>query len=435
MLKMKSNGRRRGSMCILVAVLLTVLIGITAIAVDGGVLQDNKRRLQATSDAAALAAASKLFQNYPTIVATNTADPGGQAKAAALAVAANNGFANDGAITVVTVNIPPASGPFTGKLGYAEVIITNAQPRYFSTIFGSSSIPITSRSVALGRWVGSGKGIIVLDPTVKNALNSTGNGAITVTGGAAVNVNSNNAAAAADVSGGGSATANQFNVTGGATGVFNGTVTTGTPPIPDPLAYLPLPTAPPDGVITKKSLGKGNTQYTLTPGRYTNLPSFQSGDLVILQQASANSNGGIFYLDGTTLTSQGASIIMDPTTSGGVMIYNNPASGSNNQGINITGNASGNVNLSAVTSGPYAGILFFQNRTATQTMTIQGNGAFSLSGTFYAANALLNISGNGTATIGSQYISRTLGISGGGNVFIDYTDNGTARERDIYLVE
>ena len=434
MLTRKINVQRRGTTSILVAVLLVVLIGITAIAIDGGMLQDNRRRVQATTDAAALAAGSKLFKNYPYITTANP-DPGGQAVAAALAVADDNGFGNDGTITTVTVNVPPTSGPFTGKLAYAEVIIVYNQPRYFSSIFGSNATPVPGRAVAIGRWAASGNGVIVLDPTVQNALDSNGNGSLTLTGGAAMVVNSSNPASAGRTTGGGTLTASNFNIVGGANGTFNGKVTTGSLPIPDPLAYLPLPSVPGDGTITKKALGQGNMQYTLTPGRFSNLPSFQSGDVVILKQASANNNGGIFYIDGGGFTSQGATIRMDPLTSGGVMIYNAPTSNSNNQGIGITGNASGSVNMSALTSGPYAGILLFQNRTASQTMTVAGNGSFSLTGTFYAANALLSVTGNGNATIGSQYITRTANIAGGGNITIDYTPQGTARTRDIFLVE
>jgi hypothetical protein len=103
-----------------------------------------------------------------------------------------------------------------------------------------------------------------------------------------------------------------------------------------------------------------------------------------------------------------------PNTSGGVMLYNNPSNSSNSQGIGIQGNSSGTVNLSALTSGPYSGILLWQNRTAAQGMSISGNGNFSLTGTFYTANAQLSVTGNGVATIGSQYISRTVTIGGGG---------------------
>jgi hypothetical protein len=412
---------------------LTALVGVTAIAIDGGMLMDNKRRVQAASDAAALAAAGDLFYNWPTITATTVADPGGVAKAAALDYASKNGFP-DGAQASVTVNIPPLSGPFTGKLGYVEVIIVYHQPRYFSTIWGTDTLPVTARSVAVGRWIGTNKGIIVLDPTVKDAFVTSGGSSVVVNGNASVIVDSSNPTSAAAVSGSGGATAANFYVTGGVTGTFTGTVITGYPPTPDPLAYLPLPPVPPNGTISQTNLGSGNKQYVMSPGRFTSMPNLNQGDVLILKQASAGNNG-IYYLDGCGFSSQGANIMMDPTTSGGVMIYNNPSGTSNNQGIGITGNASGSVNLSALTSGPYAGILFFQNRTATQTMSVAGSGSFSLVGTFYVANAALNVSGGGAASIGSQYISRTMGVSGGGTITINYSDAGTAKERDIYLVE
>src|SRR5262249_21926363 len=143
----------------------------------------------------------------------------------------------------------------------------------------------------------------------------------------------------------------------------------------------------------------------------------------------------IYYLDGTSFTSTGANIGMDSNTSGGVMLYNNPTKGSNSQVINISGNSGGSIVLSGLTSGPYAGILMWQNRTASQTLSVTGSGTINLTGTFYAANALLQMGGNGTATIGSQFISRTLNIAGGGTQTINYTDAGTARKRDVRLVE
>jgi hypothetical protein len=429
-------GRRRGSVAILVAVLLIVILGMAALVLDGGLLLDNRRQVQSAADAAALAAATQLFVNYPAIEASNykTYDPNGSAAAAAQTSATANGFTNDGVNSTVTVNIPPQNGPFVGKAAYAEVIITYYQKRYFSGIWGSDSTSVAARAVARGRWAGSGDGIIILDPSVKDSLNSNGGASASVTGGASVIVDSSNSEAAA-VTGGGSITAPNFEITGGYTGPLNGTIQTGVPPTPDPLRYLPAPTAPPNGTMTVVNLGSGNKQYTLSPGTYNNLPNFNSGDVVILQQSSANSNGGIFYINGGGFNSTGASIIMDPLTSGGVMVYNNPANSSNSQGINITGNSSGTVSLSPLTSGPYAGILFWQNRTASQTLSIAGGGNFTLNGTFYAANAQLKITGNGTATIGSQYISRTLALGGNGTININYTDNGTARIREVILVE
>jgi hypothetical protein len=433
-IRLSARARRRGIVAVLLALVITGLLGVAAIALDGGLVQDNRRQVQAAADTAALAAGGQMFANYPAIVNSNytTADPGGAAAAAAQAAATANGYPNNGSTSTVKIYIPPQSGPFSGQIGYAEIIITYYQPRYFSAIWGSVKIPITARAVARGRWAGSGDGIIVLDPVAQDAFNAGGTGALNVTGGAKVIVDSNNASAARDT-GGGSATASQFNITGGANGAFNGTVVTGTPPIPDPLAYLPPPPEPPPGTMTKKNIPGGGTAYTLTPGTYTNLPNFTNGDTVTFEQASAGNNG-IYYISGG-FVSNGANLVMDPTTSGGMMIYNAPSGSSQSGGISIAGSANGTVNLSALTDGPYAGILLWQNRTSSQTISITGNGNFSMTGTFYAANAQMSVTGNGAAAIGSQYISRTVTFGGGGTTTINYSDKGTARVRDIRLVE
>ena len=425
--------RRRGAVAVLVAALLTTLLGIMAIAVDGGLLLDNHRRVQSAADAAALAAATELFVHYPAVESTGVYDPGGAAAAAAVASASANGFPNDGGHATVTVNLPPQSGPFTGRPAYVEVIVTYYQPRYFSGIWGSASSPVVARSVARGRWASSNRGIVVLDPVAKDALNASGTGTVTVTGGAAVIVDSNDPVAGA-ATGGGMVTAPVFEITGGYTGNLVGEIHTGVPPTPDHLRYLPVPPVPPNGTIRSRPLGQGNKEYTLSPGRHTNLPNFNAGDVVILQQASANGEG-IYYIAGGGLKSTGASIVMDSGTSGGVMIYNDPASSALSEQIQITGNSSGTVNLSGLTSGPYAGMLLWQRRSATQQLSVAGGGNFSLTGTFYAANALLQVTGSGDAVIGSQYISRKLNLGGGGNTRIDYSDSGTARLREVVLVE
>jgi hypothetical protein len=435
-IRLSSTVRRRGAVAVLVAVLLIPIVGILAIALDGGMLLDNHRRAQAACDAASLAAATELFVNYPAIESSDYTlfDPYGAGVAAALESARNNGFPNDNIKSSTTVNIPPQSGPFAGKSAYAEVILICYQKRFFSGIWGTTRISVPCRAVARGRWAGSKQGILALHPNLKSSLNASGTGAVTVTGGAAVIVDSNNGLAAA-ATGGGGITAANFEITGGYTGALNGEIHTGVPPTPDPLRYLPAPDVPPNGTMTVENVGQGNKKYTLSPGRYNNLPNFNAGDIVVLRQASANGAGGVFYIDGGGFKSTGASIIMDTNTSGGVMIYNHPTSSAVSHQIQISGNSSGTVNLSALTDGPYAGLLVWQQRTAAQQMSISGGGNFTLKGTFYAANAELQITGNGDATIGSQYISSTLNIGGNGRIIIDYTDDGTARLREAILVE
>jgi hypothetical protein len=448
---------RRGVVALFVALCLVVLVGATAISIDGGMLYMQQRRVQSSADAAAMAAACDLFQNYPS---NNGTDPSGSAHQAALNVAKGNGYSNDGASSVVTVNIPPKSGPYAGLNSYVEVLLKYNMPRGFSGVFGSGPLPINVRAVARGAWVSPNAGVLILNYTGKATLNAQGNGAFTETGGPVI-VNSNNSSAVLDT-GNAAMYAPEFDITGG-TQVSNsatflttptpGQVFLGTHPTPDPLAYLPPPTAPANGTMTKASLGGGNTLYTLTPGTYTNLPTFTSGDVVVLQQASANNVGGIYYINGGGFKSTGASIIMDPRTSGGVMLYNEPASTASSEKIQITGNSSGTVDLGALTSGPYAGMALWQDRTSPVNALVEGNGNFSILGTFYMAGALLNVNGNGATTsgftdaagnyvsagsspaIGSQYVTQDLSLGGNGNIKIAYNGPKQARTRIITLVE
>src|SRR4051794_13672683 len=110
---------RRGAVAVMVAICLTAIMGGMALALDGGLLLDQRRRTQAAADAAALAAADTLYSNYQN---GNGYDQGG-ARASALSYASANGYSNDGSRSIVTVNIPPSSGSYANKAGHVEVIV------------------------------------------------------------------------------------------------------------------------------------------------------------------------------------------------------------------------------------------------------------------------------------------------------------------------
>src|SRR5437763_8878694 len=93
-------GRRRGTVVALVAIGLVPLLGILAISLEGGLLMAERRRVQATTDSAALAAADMLFRNYPV---HRGVDDNGQAAQASFNLAGDSGYANDGISSVVTV--------------------------------------------------------------------------------------------------------------------------------------------------------------------------------------------------------------------------------------------------------------------------------------------------------------------------------------------
>jgi Flp pilus assembly protein TadG len=416
---------RRGSIVVLVAACLIVIMAFVAIAIDGGVLVEQRRKSQATADAAALAAATDLFNKYPV---NKGFDAQVTATAAAQSIAAANGYANDETTSIVTTRTSPQTylgGPYRGQMlpkGYAEVTVQYNQNRYFSSILGTGTIPVQARSVARGKWEPTYVGILVLDLHASGALRATGGGAGTVTGGAAVIVNSD-AIDAAITTGGSILTATDFAITGGTSGGgFVGEVTTGALPQPDPLRNLPQPKSS-DYVLRSNGPSHfSNGNKTLSPGVY-------SGGITISGQANVYMQPGIYYMDGGgfSMTGQGN------LTAFGVMIYNDPKGSSDS--ISISGSNGGSVTLTPPTSGLYQGLTLFQNRTAPHDMNISGNGGFYVTGTFYTANSLMNVTGNGAAKIGSQYISRLLDINGSGGLLIDYNPDTVVPRRILGLVE
>jgi hypothetical protein len=410
---------------------LSVLIGVAAISLDGGMATTERRHAQATADAAALSAAADLFANYQT---NNGHDTNGSALASALATAAANGYSNNGTQSVVTVRVspqPPLQGDPTItdasgnlKAGYAEVTVQFNQPRFFSAIWGQGTLPITARAVARGTWTVFNTGVLLLDPGGKGALTASGNGNLMVTG-APVILNSNNGSAAI-VNGNGNITAPAFDFAGSpgfATsggGQLNGPISSGVTPSGDPLAVIPPPNP---SSLPLQTGGKisSSTSVTLNPGLYV-------GGLQISGQGTVTMLPGIYYMagGGFSLTGQ-ASLVGN-----GVMIYNAPANPSDV--INISGQ--GSVTLSPMTTGIYQGISIFQDRNSTAALSISGNGSMNITGTFYAAQAALSISGNGGSNvIGSQYVSFDLSLGGSGGITINWSAATTARTRLFGLVE
>jgi hypothetical protein len=391
---------------------LTLLLGIAAISLDGGVLLTERRHAQATADAAARAAACDLYANFAI---NGGSDPKGTAAASALATASANGYANDGITSTVTVNIPPKSGDHVAIKGYAEVLVEFNQGRMFSSIFGSGAIPVHARAVAAGLMLpgGGGAGIIVLNPKVSKSLNVTGPGSVVVKSGKII-VDSSDSNAAV-ITGSGNVDSIEVDVTGtkpgysyASSGQFvngggPGNVKTGKPPTPDPLASLPEPDPT---TLTTRSLKQLNinSNKTLQPGRYIGGIGIAGGTITM--------QPGIYYMD------QGGFSVSNGTVNGsGVMIFNNPVPASG-QKVTMTG---GNFDLTAPTSGTYQGVVIFQARAAGNVpIAITGPGTSKMLGTVYAASSPVAVTGQGGATIGSQFISDTLTVTGAGPFTVDW---------------
>jgi len=428
----RPNRRRAGNVSVVVAVALIGILSVVALSLDGGLMVDKRRQVQSAADAAALAAADDLYLHWYTTRLSggqSGLDWNGTAVNAAKKTAAAGGYTDGTDGCTVTVHIPPQSGPFTGMAGHTEVIISKPQKRFFSRLFGSQDVTIGARAVSRGMRNSFKNAILVLDPLGKSAFNAGGNGNVYVSG-SPIQVNSTDPAAMIANGGGssGAVVSDAFNVggspgwtaTGGAS--FVGPINSSSPPIPDPYANVPPPDPSTMKVQSSKKLqNSGANTITLNPGVYI-------GGISLAGKVNVVLNPGIYYMQGGGFSSTSSG-----TLSGdGVLIYNAPQSTSDK--ISIQGQ--GTVNLTAPTTGPYQGMLFWQDRTSTVPMEIAGNGASSMIGLFYAASANLKVTGNGgQAVVGSQYISYDLTLGGNGGFNVVWTPNTVPGTRDIWLVE
>ena len=409
---------RPGSVLVWLVLSLSVIVGIVAICLDGGRMLEERRRVQAAADAAALAAGADLYENYWV---NQGLDPLGTAKAAAIASAAANGLP----AAAVTVNVPPASGSFSGKAGYVEVIIQNDIGATFSALFTSSDLPVGGRAVAHGGPMNIG--LILLQPSGADSfLNKSL--AFTVLN-TPIIVDSSDPAAyeeptfgvtiasRIDVTGG-------YNNSGGA--LIVGPINTGVSPTPDPLAHLPIPTTTGVPVRSATPLTVNSLLPTvLQPGIYAGGIDIQGLSTVVMQPGTYIMQGGGFQVGGAS------------TVAGvGVTVYNTTSSTYASGPISIT--SLGKVALAAPLSGTYQGINFFQDRTLTNAITMTGSGLAAITGVVYAPQAPVTLTGATLAAdvdiLGGAFVVDSLTVQGLGAVQINLNLN-PPRVPDVHLVE
>jgi hypothetical protein len=405
--------RRHGTIVVMLTVFMVPIVAVMAIVLDGGLLMGERRHGQATADASAYAAAGLLYKNYPS---DKGLDPTNSSKNLALAIAAGNGYANDGTTSTVTVNIPPKTGSFKGVSGYAEVLVSYKLPKCFSSVWGLGTMTAGARTVARGK-VKYNFGVILLDPSMSGAMSGTGSARLNVPNGT-IAVDSSSSSAA-NFSGSAGATAQTINITGGSSGgSFVGTVVTGASPTPDPLTSLPAPNMSTMTVQQTSQLviSTGQTM-TINPGVYTGGISMSGGSLTMMP--------GIYYINGGGIATNGSASI----TGSGVMIYNG---GSTVGSIALTGSTS--INLTPPSSGTYAGISIFQARTATAALSLTGTGGTNVTGGIYAAAAQLNLTGSSSTNVTGSFLVGDHAILTGSSA-INVGTNSSGGSRDTRIVE
>lgn len=154
---MRLRGPRRsddvGAVAVIVAILITVFIGFTALVVDVGYWYNVRRQLQAAADSAALAGCQELKL-------TGGAD---QAFGVAIQYAMKNAVAPGDGLQVVprgeTVN-----GKVASEVGsdYVKVTVRKAAPVFFSGIFGGADGYIVAQARAQLQWIAGMPGVMPL---------------------------------------------------------------------------------------------------------------------------------------------------------------------------------------------------------------------------------------------------------------------------------
>jgi hypothetical protein len=146
-----------------------------------------------------------------------------------------------------------------------------------------------------------------------------------------------------------------------------------------------------------------NNDATIDPGYYCSISLTGNGSLTM--------NPGIYYIqNGISATGNGNIIAHN------VMVYCKTGS------ISLTGN--GSFDITAPTSGPYAGMAVFMDRANSSAIILTGNGNSVSVGTIYASASPITLTGNGSTTVfNSQIFSNTITLTANGSINVDYDPN------------
>jgi hypothetical protein len=388
---------RRGFVLLVIAASLSVLIAMAGLAIDLGFLEYYKRRAQVAADAAAMGGARELQANGSANAVT-----------AARNDAALNAFTNGTNGATVTVNMPPSTGAYLANPKYLEVFVKKPVATTFMRILNFNSVLVTARAV--GGATNSPYCIVALDPALAGALTVTGSTTVS-TPSCGVMVDSNNSQALT-VSGAGCLAASRIDVVGNYTA--GGCAPSPTPNTSADFIYDPFITlaAPAVGACAYNNK-KVNTTSTLNPGVYC------GGIDIVSSNHTITLNPGTYILNGGGIKATGGNILQGT----GVTFYNTATAGQTYSDVSLLGNTT--LKLSAPTSGPMEGILFFQDRNIATTSVkgdlISGDNTSFMDGAIYVPIGKVTYTGSSSANGYTAIVAKTIEFTGNSNFKSDYS--------------
>ena len=417
----------------LLAVILTVLTLFLALAINTGALFSERRSAQEAADAGAWGGAIAIQQSLTSA----------QIIARAIADAALNGYSGPtsggvcGATVCVDAYYPPISGDHVADSKYVEVVITEKVKGLFLPAL-NPTVTVTTRAVGGAKANGNGWALISLQGS-GTAFDITSGGGIQVNNGNMA-VNSTGTSAAKDTGAG------NLDLNGGTAQVVGGVsgfsvcptgapdcFTTGAALVNDPITGYHKPVCPelPASkgctgstvpVISSIDYSACTVACTLSPGFYA----------VVI---SPPNNAKVTLLPGLYVLTKGLNISATNVTftGTGVTFFNTVANyptentppGPCGGAFHVTSGSS-TLTLTAPTSGTYKGMLLYQD--CNNVITLSAASTVNVaSGTVYAPDAQLTLSGNGGTLTVTQLIVKYVhdsapagGGPGGAALVVNY---------------
>jgi Flp pilus assembly protein TadG len=386
---------QKGNSIVLTGFVLFGLVGFAGLAVDGAQWVLWKRQLQRAADSGATAGVMGLRQ-------------GGQgmreADRAARRTLALNG---ERAFTIVAVETPPTSGPLIGDNDSVRVILETSQALPFSSLFLSSA-PIIRVTATAQRTGSDPVCVLAMETGTQTALSVSGSSSVSM--GCGLMSNSPNSPSAAF----GSSPVDVSSIAAVGTIAWGSGIRAGTPLRPgsgamaDPFASVPNPNLSACAGASDYKISSGRTA-TIGPGCYHHIDI--GGNVTFLP--------GVYYLNEGDFTVQAGATV---TGSGVTFVFSSSDTNFNGDQVGRTRfNGSSNLNLTAPDTGPYAGILFYQDRrtrlTSATDMFIAGNNGSLLRGAIYAPGAQLRFTGNSSINTDCvQMIGRRVEFTGNSQI-------------------
>lgn len=395
-----------GQAIVLVGITILGLVMAVGLAIDSGQLYNGRRTAQEAADAAAYAGATVLYQKgcpWSTCTSTQVS----LATSAATSDASLNGYATDTPTsgTTVTVTSPISSTAYGDPTLCVEVVVSTPVK---TTLVPQTESFTTVRATAIACAAAFNAGYAMMSTDTgcdSKALVEQSQGSLKISGG---NLQINSCSTSAGYAQGSVTLDSGYSayIVGGASpwpSVSPGTTVTNTGNVQaDPFAGTPGPST--NGLDPQTcggpALSPGIYQCTIGNGTYTMTPGYYVFE---------GHNNGISLSGGSVLTGTG------------VLIYVTEDAGGSCASFSLSGNTA--ATLTAATTGPYKGLLIYQDPRCTGDLTVGGNGAVdSLSGSIYAPGATVVCDGNNASVSVSQIVAFQESVQNG-NMKITYSSS------------